>query len=85
MSLSHATEGPDCLETNNNRGYPNSNCYDNNCHGELSVDGITCTSGNYLKCPCGYGCGRHTGKCNENRCNGHNGRCTTNDKGCNCI
>ncbi|OOF89779.1 hypothetical protein ASPCADRAFT_11373, partial [Aspergillus carbonarius ITEM 5010] len=27
-----------------NCGYPNGNRYDNNCHGELSSDRITCTS-----------------------------------------
>lgn len=34
-----ATDAPD-----NNCGWPNGNCYDNDCHGELSNDKMTCTS-----------------------------------------
>ncbi|RAL03316.1 uncharacterized protein BO80DRAFT_471135 [Aspergillus ibericus CBS 121593] len=83
-----ATAAPPELTTDDivtdNCGYPNGNCYDNNCHGELSSDRITCTSGPYLGCPCGYGCGRNVGRCNENGCNGSNGRCTNNYLGCNC-
>ncbi|KAE8154553.1 hypothetical protein BDV25DRAFT_135723 [Aspergillus avenaceus] len=75
---------PDDVSIANNCGYPNGNCYDNDCHGELSADRITCTSGRYLGCQCGYGCGRNTGKCNENGCNGRNGRCTANYLGCSC-
>ncbi|KAJ5963947.1 uncharacterized protein N7479_003823 [Penicillium vulpinum] len=79
-----ATAVPATDAANNNCGWPNGNCYGNDCHGELSGDKITCTSGKYLGCQCGYGCGRKTGKCNENGCDGRNGRCTNNYLGCSC-
>ncbi|KAE8355898.1 hypothetical protein BDV28DRAFT_128079 [Aspergillus coremiiformis] len=84
LAASHPSANPDGAAVANNCGYPNGNCYDNNCHGELSADRITCTSGPYLGCQCGYGCGSNTGKCNENGCNGSNGRCTNNYLGCSC-
>lgn len=33
------------------------NCYENDCGGEYSRDGVTCTTGQYAGCECGYNCG----------------------------
>ncbi|KAE8384603.1 hypothetical protein BDV23DRAFT_191548 [Aspergillus alliaceus] len=84
MVAAHPSASPEEGAAANNCGYPNGNCYDNNCHGELSGDRITCTSGSYLGCQCGYGCGSNVGSCNENGCDGRNGRCTNNYLGCSC-
>ncbi|EGE01927.1 hypothetical protein TEQG_00968 [Trichophyton equinum CBS 127.97] len=76
---------PNAESSQANCGYPNGNCYQNDCHGELSIDRITCFSGPYRDCPCGYNCGSNVGKCNENGCEGHEGRCTRNYLGCSCV
>ncbi|KAH8697405.1 hypothetical protein BGW36DRAFT_359198 [Talaromyces proteolyticus] len=65
--------------------YPNGNCYDDDCHGELSVDRVTCTEGADKGCGCGYKCGAVSGKCSDNECNGVKGRCTYNYLGCTCV
>ncbi|KNG86550.1 hypothetical protein ANOM_004905 [Aspergillus nomiae NRRL 13137] len=65
-------------------GYPNGNCYDHDCNGQLSNDKITCTSGPWKGCPCGYNCGSDVGPCDANDCNGVAGRCTNKYLGCNC-
>ncbi|KAB8235623.1 hypothetical protein ETB97_005242 [Aspergillus alliaceus] len=44
MVAAHPSASPEEGAAANNCGYPNGNCYDNNCHGELSGDRITCTS-----------------------------------------
>ncbi|KAF3483934.1 uncharacterized protein GIQ15_03258 [Arthroderma uncinatum] len=48
-SLSTSFALPEAGIANNNCGYPNGNCYDNNCHGELSPNRITCTSENFIR------------------------------------
>ncbi|KAF2665038.1 hypothetical protein BT63DRAFT_428989 [Microthyrium microscopicum] len=65
-------------------GTVNGNCYENGCAGDKSPGGITCTAGQWRGCPCGYGCGKNTGKCNANGCNGSGNRCTKNYRGCSC-
>ncbi|KAM5451369.1 hypothetical protein McanMca71_003827 [Microsporum canis] len=84
VATSFARPEADSIQARNNCGYPNGNCYENDCHGELSSNKITCTSGPYLGCECGYGCGSNVGKCDENGCDGRNGRCTNNYLGCSC-
>ncbi|KAK2858548.1 hypothetical protein FQN49_004619 [Arthroderma sp. PD_2] len=44
LATSYAHPEPDTAGALNNCGYPNGNCYDNDCHGELSANKITCTS-----------------------------------------
>ncbi|KAE8317167.1 hypothetical protein BDV41DRAFT_526935 [Aspergillus transmontanensis] len=44
LAVSHPSANPNEAAVANNCGWPNGNCYDNNCHGELSSNRITCTS-----------------------------------------
>ncbi|KAB5522161.1 hypothetical protein GE09DRAFT_1230222 [Coniochaeta sp. 2T2.1] len=57
------------------------NCYDNGCNGNPTT--LVCLSGAYAGCPCGFSC-NGKGPCNQNGCNGVNGRCTANFLGCAC-
>ncbi|EEP78808.1 predicted protein [Uncinocarpus reesii 1704] len=44
LAVSSAVPEPETAGALDNCGWPNGNCYDNNCHGELSRNKITCTS-----------------------------------------
>ncbi|KAJ3849879.1 hypothetical protein EV368DRAFT_67065, partial [Lentinula lateritia] len=52
-------------------GTINGNCYDNDCDGDKSSDGLHCISGQYAGCPCGYGCNKnYVGPCDAFGCDG---------------
>ncbi|KAB8071864.1 hypothetical protein BDV29DRAFT_159062 [Aspergillus leporis] len=44
LAASHPSANPDEATAAKACGWPNGNCYDNDCHGELSPNRITCTS-----------------------------------------
>ncbi|KAJ4490084.1 hypothetical protein J3R30DRAFT_3418841 [Lentinula aciculospora] len=67
-------------------GTINGNCYDNDCDGDKSANGLTCISGQYAGCPCGYGCNKnYVGPCDAFGCDGVNNVCQGTYRGCSCV